>query len=186
MPVHSGPVTAVMVVLLIAGTQKLLDPSPTSGALRAAGLPASGTLVRLLGLVEAGTAIFFLVVGGPVPAAMGSLLYAGFAWFVINALVRDLPISSCGCLGATETPPTMIHVVMNLGALGLLGAAVIIPVAPMGGVVGQELNVVIPYVLFTGATVYMLYAILAVLPLITRRARATGATLLPAPRRPET
>lgn len=185
MPVHSGPVTAVMILLLVAGAQKLLDPSSTSGALRAAGMPSSVVLVRILGLAEVGAGVAFLVWGGPLPVAAGALLYAGFAWFVISAIARDLPISSCGCLGATETPPTMIHVVMNLGAVGILGAAVIIPLAPMGGLVGQELNVVIPYLLFTGATVYMLYALLTVLPLISKRARAAGAALLPVPRRPE-
>lgn len=185
MPVHSGPVTAVMILLLVAGAQKVLDPSSTSGALRAARLPSSPILVRGLGSSEVATGVAFLVWGGPLPAAIGAVFYAGFAWFVINALARKLPISSCGCLGATETPPTMIHVAMNLGSLGLLASAAIIPVAPMGGLVGQELNVLIPYVLFTGATVYLLYALLAVLPLISKRARTGGATFLPVPRRPQ-
>ena len=184
MPVHSGPVTAVMILLLVAGAQKLLDPSSTSGALQAAGLPSALALVRALGLVEVGAGVAYLVWGGPLPAAAGALLYAGFGWFVINAIARDLPISSCGCLGATETPPTMIHVVMNLGSLGVLVAAVIIPVAPLGGLVGQELDVLVPHVLFTGATVYLLYALLTVLPLVSKRARVDASTFLPLSRRP--
>jgi hypothetical protein len=170
MPLHSGPATALIALLLVAGTQKLIDPSSTSGALRAADLPGSIALVRLLALAEMGVAVAFLVWGGPVPAALGALLYAGFAGFVVNAIWRDLPISSCGCLGATETPPTMVHVVLNLGATVVLAFAAIIPIGPLGGLVGQEVRTVLPFVLFTGVTVYLLYAMLAILPLVSRRA----------------
>ncbi len=183
MPVHSGPVTAVMVLLLFAGAQKIVDPSSTAGALRVARLPSSHPIVRFVGAAEVLVVVSFLVWGGPLPALAGAAFYGGFAWFVINALVRRLPISSCGCLGATETPPTMIHVVMNLGAVALLVTAVIIPIAPMGGLVGQESKVIFPYMLFTGAAVYLLYALLAVLPLVGRKARSTDATFLPTPRR---
>ena len=183
MPFHSGPATALMVLILIAGTQKILDPSTTSGALAAARLPASSLLVRILGVVEAAAAVAFLAEGGVIPAAVGAVLYAGFAWFVINALARDLPISSCGCLGATETPPTLVHVVLNLFAVGVMTLAAIIPIAPLGGLLGQEMKTIVPHLLFTGVSVYMLYALLTVLPLVSKRARASLPTFLPSPRR---
>jgi hypothetical protein len=173
-----------MLLILIAGTQKVIDPATTAGALRAARLPDSTLLVRLLGVAEVSTAVFFVAEGGPIPALAGALLYAGFAWFVINALVRRLPISSCGCLGAADTPPTMVHVVLNLIAVGVMLGAAIIPIAPLGGLLGQEVKTVVPHVLFTGASVYMLYALLAVLPLVSKRARVASPTFIPAPRRP--
>jgi phosphatidylglycerophosphate synthase len=173
-----------MILILIAGSQKIFDPSTTSGALRAARMPHSIFLVRLLGAVEVGIAALFIAEGGTIPALLGAFLYAGFAWFVINALARDLPISSCGCLGAAETPPTMVHVVLNLIATGVMVGAAIIPIAPLGGLLGQEMKTVIPHLLFTGASVYLLYALLAVLPLVSKRAMASLPTFVATPRRP--
>jgi hypothetical protein len=172
-----------MVLIMIAGAQKLLDPSSTSGALRGAGLPDAPILVRLLGIAEVVAGAAFLVVGGSIPAAAGAALYLGFAVFVMVALIKDLPISSCGCLGATETPPTLIHVVMNLSATAVLAMAVIIPVAPLGGLVGQEVKTVVPYILLLGASVYMLYALLTVLPLVSKKALAAAPTPVSRPRR---
>lgn len=171
MPAHSGPVMALMLLLLIAGIQKILDPTSTSGALRAAGLPSRRVLVRLLGASEVVVAGWWVVMGGPLPALGAALLYAGFAWFVVNALVRKLPVSSCGCLGSADTPPTMVHVVMNSVAASILFVAAIIPVSPMGGLVGAEWSLVLPYSMMVAASVYMLYALLTVLPLVSKSAR---------------
>lgn len=162
---------ALMLLLLIAGIQKIFDPTSTSGALRAAGLPSRRILVRTLGGVEVVVVAAWLVSGGRLPALAAALLYAGFAWFVVNALVRKLPISSCGCLGSTETPPTVIHVVMNTFAVAMLLSAVIFPISPMGGLVGAEWRLVLPYMLMVGVSVYMLYALLTVLPLVSQAPR---------------
>jgi hypothetical protein len=61
-------------------------------------------------------------------------------------------------------------VVLNLGATVVLAFAAIIPIGPLGGLVGQEVRTVLPFVLFAGVTVHLLYAMLAVLPLVSRRA----------------
>lgn len=183
MPAVSGPAMALVALLLIAGVQKVVDPSSTSGALRAARLPSRPGLVRLLGGVEAGVAGWWLVAGGPLPAILAAAFYAGFAWFVINALVRKLPISSCGCLGSTETPPTVVHVIMNVTAVAVLLVAAMTPVAPLGGLAGVEWGVAVPYLLLVGASVYMLYAMLTVLPLVSRTRRGDSTTMLPDPAR---
>lgn len=180
-PVLSGPVMALVLLLLIAGLQKIIDPAPTAGALRAAGLTSRPVLVRLLGGVEVVVAASWIAFGGPWPALMAAGLYMGFAWFVINALVRRLPISSCGCLGSTDTPPTVVHVVMNLMAGSVLVTAAILPVAPMGGLQGAEWSLVIPYALLVGSLVYMLYAILTVLPQVSRRRSPESPTFVSEP-----
>ncbi len=179
MPAHSGPVTAVLILLLIAGFQKITDPSTTSGALRAAGLPDRPILVRALGLAEVVVGIWFLVWGGPIPAALGAMMYAGFAWFVINALIRKLPISSCGCLGSTETPPTVVHVVMNLAAVVVLTLGTVSPVGALGGMLEVGWSVRVPFLLLVGISVYMLYALLTVLPLVSRAAAKRSPTPVP-------
>ena len=185
MPVHSGPATAVMLLLLIAGVQKMVDPASTSGAMRSAGLPSSWLVVRLLGTAEFAAAGAFFVFGGPWPALVGAVFYLGCAGFVAMALVKDLPISSCGCLGTTETPPSLVHVMVNLGAVAILMTAAIIPIQPLGGLAGESAGVVVPYVVVVGAIAYLLYGMLTALPLVGKRA-IQGAMPLPVPGRRET
>jgi hypothetical protein len=172
-----------MVLLLIAGAQKLIAPSSTSGAMRAAGLPGSFVVVRALGLSEIIVAGAFLVLGGGLPALGGALLYAGFAGFVGFALFRNIPLQSCGCLGSADTPPTWVHFVVNVLAMAVLVVAGIIPIGPLGGLVGQEVRTVIPFVLFTGVAVYLLYALLTVLPMVSNRAISRLPTPLGLPSR---
>jgi len=181
MPFHSGPVAAVVLLLLLAGVQKLIDPSPTAGALRSAGFPSHRNLVRLLAAVEVLVAAAFFAFGGPLPAIGAAVLYLGFAAFVALALVRNLPVSSCGCLGKVDTPPSAVHVAVNLGAVVVLVIAGIIPIEPMGGLVGQSAGVVVPQVLLIGAVTYLLYGLLTALPLVGKR--AFRATPLPGPGR---
>ena len=42
--------------------------------------------------------------------------YAGFAVFILVALRRGWALSSCGCFGRPDTPPTPAHAVLNAGA----------------------------------------------------------------------
>jgi hypothetical protein len=123
----AGPFAAFALLLAIAGTAKAFRPLPTSRALRAAGLPSGAGLVRLLGGGEAVLAIVALAVAGPVPAAFVAISYASFAAFVGYAKVRGLAISSCGCFGKPDTPPTNAHVVVNLAAALLAAAAAVAP-----------------------------------------------------------
>ena len=123
----AGPFAAFAVLLAIAGVAKAVRPLPTSRALRAAGLPSRAGLVRLLGAGEATLAVIALLVAGPVPAALVAMSYASFAAFVGYAKVRGLAISSCGCFGKPDTPPTAAHLVVNAAAAVLAGAAALSP-----------------------------------------------------------
>ena len=123
----AGPFAAFALLLAIAGAAKALRPLNTSRALRAAGLPSSAGLVRLLGAGEAVLALVALAVAGPIPAALIALSYASFAAFVGYAKGRGLAISSCGCFGKPDTPPTSAHIVVNAGAALLATIAAIAP-----------------------------------------------------------
>lgn len=169
MPPHSGPVLALMALLVLAGIQKIADPRPTSGALSAAGLPGSTAIVGVLGFAEISTGLTGILVGGPVPALVALGLYGAFAVFVANALMKSLPIRSCGCLGATETPPSIVHVVVNSAAAATLLVGVLAPVDFIADVTSLTIGEGVAFLLFTTALVYLLYGALAVLPLHTRR-----------------
>lgn len=121
----AGPFAAFALLLAIAGTAKAIKPLPTSRALRAANLPSSANVVGLLGAGEALLAVVALFVAGPVPAALIAISYASFAAFIAYAKVRGIAISSCGCFGKPDTPPTLAHLVVNAAAavIAIIGAA---------------------------------------------------------------
>jgi hypothetical protein len=132
----AGPFAAFALLLAFAGAAKALRPLNTSRALRAAGLPSSAGLVRLLGAGETVLAIAALTVAGPVPAALVAISYASFAAFVGYAKARGLAISSCGCFGKPDTPPTNAHLVVNLAAALLAAVAAVSPGrSPLGQLV---------------------------------------------------
>lgn len=109
-------------LLILSGGLKLGDPVPTQGALRSAHLPAGKPAVRLLALAEIGFGALGLVYGGI--AALGvAATYLGFAGFVGLALLRRIPLQSCGCFGREDTPPSLLHLTVNLAA-GLAGLSV--------------------------------------------------------------
>ncbi len=151
-------------LLLISGGAKLVDPDPTSGALRAAGLPASRWAVAALGLWEIAAGSLAIGVGGALGGSALAATYTAFAGFIVYALRSGLPIQSCGCFGRSDTPPSMSHVAVNVLAaasgLWLLvfgGGDLLTTLStqPLGGA---------PYVGFIAVGVYALYLVLAELP----------------------
>jgi hypothetical protein len=111
--------------LVVGGALKLVDPSGSVGALRALGLPASTDRVRVLAGGEVILGMLAWSVSSRVLAALVALSYAAFFAVTVLALVRKLPIDSCGCLGKLETPPSWRHlVVLGLAFLGALGITV--------------------------------------------------------------
>ena len=151
-------------LLLISGGAKLVDPDPTSGALRAAALPGSRWVVAALGLWEIAAGSLALGVGGAIGGAMLFVTYGAFAGFIVYALRSGIPIQSCGCFGRSDTPPSMSHVAINVSAAGsglwlvaFGGGDMIATLSnqPLGGV---------PYVGLLAVGVYALYLLLAELP----------------------
>ncbi|HLF60275.1 MAG TPA: MauE/DoxX family redox-associated membrane protein [Acidimicrobiia bacterium] len=181
MPVHAGPALALFGLLALAGIFKLLNPGPTAGALRAARLPSSFLAVRVLGFAEFGVGVAGVALGSSVAAAVGAMFYGGFAWFVGHALRNRLPISSCGCLGTSDTPPTGLHLVFNLAATVFLLACVMFPIGPLGGMGSASWDAALPFALFVGVTVYLFYGLLAVLP--QAKQPVDNAVTVPIPRR---
>lgn len=165
MPAHTGLFVAFMALVSLAGIQKIADPRPTTGALAAAGLPSSRVVVLVLGALELVTGLAGIAIGGPVPALVAGVLYSCFALFVLNALVRDLPIHSCGCLGASDTPPSVIHLLINVAAVATMLMAVIDPVDLVAQVPSLGAGNAVALGLFTVSAVYLLYGALTVLPL---------------------
>lgn len=109
---------AAALILCAAGLVKARQPAASQRAAAGQGLPVPDWLVRLFGLVEVVVGLSVITVGGALAMSLQAVLYAGFAAFVVRGLLRG-DLSSCGCFGASDRPPTWTHVVVN----GILAAA---------------------------------------------------------------
>lgn len=155
---------AFALLLSASGALKLWKPKYTRGALRAAGLPSAKALVVTLGLAEIVVGLAVVTTGHALSALAMALLYASFALFVTHALRQGVPVASCGCFGRPDTPPSWIHVVVNVIGFGLGVAASLSPLGPWAGLGDQPISVTLPFITFTLVSVYLLYGVLAVLP----------------------
>jgi uncharacterized membrane protein YphA (DoxX/SURF4 family) len=158
----AGPFLAAVALLGAAGALKVVRPDTTAKALRELGLPASPTAVRVGALLELIVAAGALVGGGRLFAALVAASYAGFAAFVLAALRKGTPLSTCGCFGTADTPPTAIHLVLNIAAAGV-AAAVAVTGADITTLEGSLL-LRVAFLGSTAVTVWLAYVALAVLP----------------------
>lgn len=119
-----APVLAGAALLALAGAGKVRRPAPTVGALRSVGVRAGRRAVRALGVAELVLAVAVIAPGGPLPTALLGLAYLGFTGFVAVALRTGGALSSCGCLGRPDTPPTRTHAAVTafIGAGSLVAA----------------------------------------------------------------
>ena len=110
-------------VMVAAGAAKFVRPRPTAIALRSVGLRVPVVVIRGFSLFELIVAGDSLVENSVWSRAVLAASYLGLGGFIAVALVRGLPLASCGCFGEPDTPPTVAHLVLNLGlACGALMA----------------------------------------------------------------
>ncbi len=158
----AGPFLVTAAILAAGGASKVVRPTSTARAVGEMGLPAGPTLVRVGAAAELAIAAGALVGGGRPLAALVAASYAGFAAFVVAALRQGTPLSTCGCFGAADTPPTAIHLVVNLAAAGV-AAAVALTGADVTTLEGPLL-LRVAFLSSTAVTVWLAYVALAVLP----------------------
>ena len=168
----AGPFVVAALLLAIAGGLKAYDPTMTVGALRAAGRRVPGGVVRSAGGVEAVLAIAAAITGFPVLAGAVGVSYLLFTAFVIVALTRHLPIGTCGCFGRVDTPPSVWHVVVNLGAATSAFAVAARDGGGIASVVRDQPLAGVPFLLLVLAGAYAAFAVLTVVPqLVAQRSR---------------
>jgi hypothetical protein len=160
----AGPFLVAALLLTVAGALKAYDPATTAGALRRAGLAVPSAAVRVGGAFEVVVGIVAIVTGGPIAAGLVALSYLAFTGFVVFALVRHIPIGSCGCFGKIDTPPSMIHVVLNLGAVVTATAVALGPGGGIGEVLADQELLGLPFLLFVATATYLAFLALTTLP----------------------
>lgn len=160
----AGPFLVAALLLTVAGALKAYDPATTAGALRRAGLRVPSGAVRVGGALEVVIGIAAVITGGPIAAGLVALSYLLFTAFVVVALTRHLPIGSCGCFGKIDTPPSAIHVVLNLGAVVTATAVALGPGGGIGDVLADQELLGLPFLLFVATATYLAFVALTTLP----------------------
>jgi hypothetical protein len=168
--VLAGPFAAVAAILAVGGAAKALRPDTAAHALSALGFPRSIVAVRLLGAAEVAMGAGAMAVGGRLLPALVASAYLGFAAFVVLALARGVMLRSCGCFGQLDTPPTAVHVVVNLAAAVVAGLTALGGGPGLGEVIADQPFAGVPFLLLTAGAAYAMYLVLAVLPQTTRAA----------------
>lgn len=158
------PYGIAVVLLLAAGVAKLIEPRDTAGALVRSGLGVPPVAVRIGAAFEVGLALAALAAGTRTAAAVVALSYLGFTIFVAQALVRRVPVGSCGCFGRVETPPTVWHIVVNLGCATAAVGAVVVGPAPWLGLADIASGVAFLTVLLVLAGAGLAAALLTIVP----------------------
>lgn len=151
----AGVFYAAAALLVIAGVQKAIDPKPLVRALKSVAVRVPAPVVRALAAAEAAIGLHALVTGRGLLVALS---YSGFTAFVLLALARGGVLSSCGCFGKADTPPTMSHAVVTAG----------LAVASAPGADGH-LPLDVALLTTTAAVALTSYLVMAVLPLVRAR-----------------
>lgn len=165
-----GWVYMCSVVLVAAGFAKVRDPAPTIGALVAASVRVPRSAVLGLGTLEIAAGLAVLVAGGVLAGAATAALYGSFALFVGVALQRNLPVQSCGCFGRGDTPPSALHVVVNLAAAAGTVAFTATGAPSLVDTLRDQPLAGLPYAGFVGIGAFALYLMFTELPRIMRLA----------------
>lgn len=160
----AGPFAVAAALLGLGGASKAVDPSDTAGALSTLGLPSSRVLVRVGGVTEAVIGGAALAFGNRGSAVLVGLSYLGFLGFVVLALVRHAPLSSCGCFGKVDTPPSIVHVVLDALAVLVAGGVALDPGVGLTEVVADQPMLGLPFLLLLVVGVYLAFVALTVLP----------------------
>ncbi len=177
-----GPFLIVCVILALGGGAKIAAPVQARRALRAVGVDVPLWSVRGLGVAEVALAAVAVLKGGVVlPIAVG-MAYLAFAGFVL-LMLRSGAGTSCGCFGSASTPPSGLHVAVNI-----VSAAAAFGAAGVDGLVttlGDQAGAGLPLVALVLVGAYVMYLLLTALPTVLappERAVAAFALVDPADR----
>ena len=125
-------------LLVTTGFAKLRRPGDTSRALAALGFPNRRWLGTLLGAIEITIGASVLLLASPIALLGQALIYTSFSAWIGFALVRKVPIASCGCLGTPDTPPYWGHLVLDISAAVASMAAALTITGPLLQGTGAE------------------------------------------------
>lgn len=162
------PYAAAAVLLGIAGVPKVRDPGDLVRAVRSVGMPFGRGVVRAFAVAEVAVAAAALLAPGRLTAALLAAVYAVFTAFVVVALRRGGVLSSCGCFGRADTPPTWAHALVT-GTASVVG--VLVAVDPPGSgawssLTGTGAGAVVGLAALVALVAFLAWQVMAVLPTV--------------------
>jgi uncharacterized membrane protein YphA (DoxX/SURF4 family) len=143
---------AAALLLCATGLAKIRRPEPTRDALHALRLPSGRLPAFALGGSEIVVGVAAVAWRVPLTAAALAALYAAFAVVVVAAL-RSGGLVSCGCAGRDDTPPTVVHLVVDVAFVGV-GVAAAISGAPWLGVLAVPYAFLLAWTCWVALTVF--------------------------------
>jgi hypothetical protein len=159
-------------LLVLAGAGKAIRPDDTARALVllfGRNAPWAPTIrrarlaVRLGALFEAALGLTALLVPRPAAAACVAASYALFVGVVLYARRSGGVLATCGCFGRPDTPPTNLHVVLNLAFVAAATAVAVHP--PQQSVLleflGHQPWLGFPLIFVSGVGVWLAYLALS-------------------------
>ena len=160
----AAPFFAAAALLALAGAAKVRRPQPLGRALRTLGLPSASGVVRAFGTLEVGVGVLALVDPAPASALALAALYGVFTAFLLWAIVARVPLDSCGCLGERDTPPSVVHVTLDLAAavVAILVSRTSLESAPL--FLAHLSYLAVPFAVGLAAAGYLAYLSVALAP----------------------
>jgi hypothetical protein len=122
-------------------------------------------------VIELSAAVGGIVIGGRAGLAVAAV-YLGLALVAGRLLVRA-PGTNCGCLGASDAPVSVAHVVVD-GAAVLAAVFASLAGSPLAAA-GDDPWARLAFVIAIGCCAWLAAQILDALPALTRAARAEAA-----------
>jgi hypothetical protein len=175
MSVLAGPFTIACLLLVAGGLAKAVRPDDTANALDAVGFRVGRRTaragVRVGSAVEAIIGAAALLAGSWWLVALIALSYAGFAIFVVHALRSGAPISSCGCFGNVDTPPSIVHVVLDVAFSAVAAAAAMAHDVALPNVLTDQPLAGVPFALLSVLGCYLVFVAFTALPKASAAAR---------------
>jgi hypothetical protein len=153
-------------LLVVAGAGKAARPGDTARAIAGAfgGPPARLWIsaVRGLAAAEAVVGILGIVAPGPVIGLVVGVSFAAFTAFVLYARATGGALSTCGCFGSPDTPPTVLHAVLDAGvSVAALLVAAEWPGGSVGHFLGHQYGHGIPLVVASAIAAWLAFLVMA-------------------------
>ncbi|MCB0995683.1 MAG: hypothetical protein KDB21_11365 [Acidimicrobiales bacterium] len=170
-----GPFLIASLLVAVGGAAKVVAPTSTTRALAGVGVPTRAWMVRALGVTELALGALAAPIGGRILPGLVAVAYVCFALFVVVALRAGDRVASCGCFGSATTPPSRLHVAVNLVCAGVAAVAAAADLDPLADVLADQPLVGVPFLALAALGLGLVAAVLTLLPQVLDRSPATPA-----------
>jgi hypothetical protein len=134
---------AAAALLVVAGAAKLRTPAPAATMLAGLGVrpfARARVAARSAAAVEIGVGLAALTFGGRIAAAALAACYLALTAVAVRLATGPEP-APCGCFGAADGDVGLAHVVLDVVALGIAIAAIVVAPSGLAGWFGSDTGV---------------------------------------------